>query len=90
MMKRNQNSYHADQVLIKGYVCYEDGEVVKNAIVILEQMGLIREVIYSMYTTTNRYGEFCFLIDDKDKYYKIKVFDTNYINKHHCNVNICL
>ncbi|WP_070001151.1 hypothetical protein [Cellulosilyticum sp. I15G10I2] len=100
-MRRNKNTTYTDEVFIKGCVCYEDLEPVKNAIVILEQILLMKpscafnvehEVIYSTYTTTNRHGEFCFLIGDRNKYYKIKVFDTHYNDngRHTSNMTICL
>lgn len=100
-MKMHNNTYCTDEVLIKGYVCYEDREPVKGAIVILQELfsrdrscefNKDEEAVYSTYTTTNCHGEFCLFICDKSKYYKIKVFDNQYNCRYYrnCNINIDL
>lgn len=98
-MRRYNDTYYTDKVLLKGYVYYEDKEPVKGAIVILEQLfrrdrsckcNKDEEAVYSTYTITNCYGEFCFFIYDRTKYYKIKIFDNQYsYNTHHnCNIDL--
>lgn len=96
-MKRYDGTCYTDKLLIKGCVTYENEEPVKGAIVILEQLywrahpydfNSGEEAVYSTYTTTNYYGEFCFFIYDRTKYYKIKIFDNQYNCKHYRSSNI--
>ncbi|HBJ1652185.1 hypothetical protein [Clostridium botulinum] len=80
-------NYECSPVLIKGYLYYEDMMPVKNAIILLEIVLLEWEKkyiensssLYCAYCTTNSYGEFCFKINDKNHYYKIKIYENQNI-----------
>lgn len=78
-------------VLIRGYVYYEDMTPVIDALVILERVLSKEEIIYTnsklqnkgdfycASSTTNSFGKFCFPIFDTNHYYKIKIFENNQI-----------
>ncbi|AOR23414.1 hypothetical protein [Clostridium taeniosporum] len=79
-------------VLVKGNLFYDDMTPVKNAIVLLEIVLLEYEKIhmkdnsslYCAYDITNDFGEFCFQINDRDHYYKIKICENYNVN---CMIN---
>lgn len=89
-------SYNLKSVLINGSVCYKDGCPIKNVIVFLEvyvpykyhgtSIKYCRK--YCGSTITNFNGKFHFLIYDTRFYYKIKVFNNAYMNKH--SINCCI
>ena len=83
------NIYKCNSTLFKGYLYYEDMTPVKNAIVLLEMISSKSEkkymqkcnIPYCAYCTTNNYGKFFFKINDKNHYYRIKIFE-NYNMKY--------
>lgn len=89
-------SYNHKSVLINGSVCYKDGCPIKDAIVFLEayipykyhgvSIKYCRK--YCGSTITNFKGKFHFLIYDTRFYYKIKVFNNEYMNKD--SINCCI
>lgn len=86
-MEQIYNEYDAENVLIRGWVRYQDFSPVKGAVVILEMIPCAYneelqeedfQGIYLNHTLTNSNGEFCFIITDKKSSYKIKVFDNHH------------
>ncbi|WP_077611676.1 hypothetical protein [Clostridium sp. Marseille-P2415] len=86
-MEQIYNEYDTENVLIKGWIRYQDFSPVRGAVVILEKIDCFYneelqeedyQGIYLNHTLTNRNGEFCFIITDKKSSYKIKVFDNHH------------
>jgi hypothetical protein len=83
-------------VLVKGRVCYENGEPTPNAKVILEALLPHKqdgcEVKYNKKycgnTVTNYNGEFCCLIYNTQCYYKLKVIKNIVLKEEDINMDI--
>lgn len=73
---KSYSSTSKNTCVVKGYITYNDGCPVANAILILEPLENIYKNLMQI-TTTNDFGEYCFLVTNTNIYYKVKIFNND-------------
>ncbi|SFC22697.1 hypothetical protein [Clostridium uliginosum] len=66
-----------NRLYLTGKVKYSDGELVSNAIIIVEKIINCYKRYYIGYAITDIKGDFIIEVKDRNAYYKLTAFDCN-------------